>query len=124
MTDATLLAELAQLEAELHHPGTLCSRARLEALLHPAFHEIGRSGQPYTRTQVIDYLAARRDVPVVRLRDHQVQVLGAALALLTYRSDEVSDDGRPVRGAQRMSIWQRTEIGWQLRYHQGTPAAD
>ena len=31
----SLLAELTALETELHHPGSPCTRERLERLLHP-----------------------------------------------------------------------------------------
>jgi len=41
-----LLELLRGLEVELHHPGTRCSRARLDELLHPDFDEVGRSGRP------------------------------------------------------------------------------
>ena len=43
-----LLTHLQTLEVELHHPGVRTSRARLEALLHPDFHEVGRSGRQGT----------------------------------------------------------------------------
>ena len=52
-----LLAELTALETELHHPGATCTRTRLERLLHPDFHEIGRSGTRYTRQVVMNSLS-------------------------------------------------------------------
>ncbi len=118
-----LLSELAMLEAELHHPGVLCTRERLERLLHPDFHEVGRSGTRYTRQVVIDFLAAREQPPMVIAEDHRVERLSPDIALLHFRSHEVAADGTVFNAALRMSVWRLTGMGWQLSYHQGTPAA-
>lgn len=58
-----LLLLLQGLEVELHHPGTRCSPARLDALLHPQFHEIGRSGRAYDRETVLGSLAFQNEHP-------------------------------------------------------------
>ncbi|MBD9470137.1 DUF4440 domain-containing protein [Pseudoxanthomonas sp. PXM01] len=118
-----LLAELTALETELHHPGAPCTRERLERLLHPDFHEVGRSGARYTRQVVIDFLATRGQVPRVIAEEHRVESLTADIALLHFRSHEVTADGSALHAALRMSVWRRTDVGWQLSYHQGTPAA-
>lgn len=118
-----LLAELMALEAELHHPGVPCTRERLERLLHADFHEVGRSGARYTRQVVIDFLAARRQPPRVIADGHRVESLASDIALLHFRSREVAADGASFNAALRMSVWRRTGYGWQLSYHQGTPAA-
>jgi hypothetical protein len=118
-----LLAELTALETELHHPGVPCTRERLERLLHPDFHEVGRSGARYTRQVVIDFLVTRRQMPRVVADEHRVESLASDIALLHFRSHEVAADGTPFNAALRMSVWRRTGFGWQLSYHQGTPAA-
>lgn len=117
-----LLEELAALEAELHHPGVRCSRERLEALLHPDFHEVGRSGTPYTRETVIRHLL-QADPPDVLAEGYRLQPLAPGVALLTYRSAHRQPGGPPALPALRSSVWVRTGGGWQLLYHQGTPAA-
>lgn len=119
----SLLAELTALETELHHPGAICTRERLERLLHPDFHEVGRSGARYDRQTVIDFLASRGRLPAVIARDHRVEPLASDIALLHFRSHEVAPDGTPFHAALRVSVWRRTARGWQLSYHQGTPAA-
>lgn len=116
-----LLAELTTLETELHHPGATCSRERLERLLHPDFHELGRSGTRYTRQTVIDFLADRAPPSDVVAHDHRVERLADEVALLHFTSHEVAADGVPRHVALRMSVWRRTDVGWQLHYHQGTP---
>ncbi len=119
----TLLAELTALETELHHPGAICTRERLERLLHPDFHEVGRSGARYDRRTVIDFLASRDRLPAVVAWDHRVESLASDIALLHFRSHEAAPDGTSFHAALRVSVWRRTHMGWQLSYHQGTPAA-
>jgi len=118
-----LLAELTALETELHHPGVTCTRARLERLLHPDFHEIGRSGRRYTRQTVIDFLADRPSPPNVIAYDHRVERVADGVVLLHFASHAVGADGMHCHAALRVSVWRRTALGWQLHYHQGTQAA-
>jgi hypothetical protein len=116
-----LLNQLQALESELHHPGAECSRVRLEALLHPGFHEVGRSGRQYTREDVIGHLTSGAERTKVVASNYTATVLAEDCALLTYRSVQ-SDEGMALElSALRSSLWRRTEIGWQLFYHQGTP---
>jgi len=118
-----LLNTLAALEAEVHHPGAICTRERLEQLLHPQFHEVGRSGRPYTREFVIDALLGNSLNRNVLPTDYLASALTDGSALLTYRTVQLAADGTHEFPAMRMSIWLNTKAGWQLRYHQGTPAA-
>jgi len=117
-----LLAELQALEVELHHPGVRCSATRLEQLLHPAFHEVGRSGRSYDRATVIGFLGAQAEPPAVQSTGFGVALLAEGCALLTYRSSQVQAGGTLTNPALRSSLWLRADAGWQLRYHQGTPA--
>jgi hypothetical protein len=119
----SLLNELQALEVELHHPGVRCSRSRLEQLLHPDFHEVGRSGRPYDRETVVGYLAALEVPPVVASDGFALVELGPQVALLTYRSANVEPGKGLANHTLRSSIWVQSLQGWQLRYHQGTPAA-
>lgn len=121
---SSLLNHLQALEVELHHPGIRCSRERLEQLLHPHFHEVGRSGRPYSRETVITYLASLSVSPSVVSDAFLVAEMGTDVALLTFRSAQVSQDGSLETHTLRSSVWVNTVNGWQLRYHQGTPAAE
>ncbi|SEQ82832.1 hypothetical protein SAMN04488038_11149 [Solimonas aquatica] len=116
MTD--LLQHLRTLEAELHHPGVACSGERLAQLLHPQFHEVGRSGRRYDRDTVIAHLAQARGPTALAAQDYVLQALGPDCALLCYQSLHREGDG--TQTALRASIWRRTPQGWQLFYHQGT----
>ena len=117
-----LLAELTALETELHHPGAPCTRERLERLLHPDFHEVGRSGTRYARQTVVDFLADRVSPPHVVAYDHRLEPLTNDVALLHFASHDIGDGGVPLNAALRVSVWRLTHVGWQLSYHQGTPA--
>jgi hypothetical protein len=118
-----LLQELQALEVELHHPGVRCSRERLEQLLHPEFHEVGRSGRAYNRETIVNFLASRESQPVIRSEEFSVVLLAPGVALLTYRSAHVEQDACLVNHTLRSSVWLKASQGWQLRYHQGTAAA-
>lgn len=120
---ASLLQELQALEVELHHPGVRCSRERLEQLLHPAFHEVGRSGLAYTRETIVNYLSAQDAPPVVVSDAFCADELGSGVALLTYRSAHTVPGEGLALHTLRSSVWVKSSEGWQLRYHQGTPAA-
>jgi hypothetical protein len=85
----SLLQQLRALEVELHHPGVRCSRARLLQLLHPEFHEVGRSGRAYDRETVIGYLLEQTSHPVVDSDHFALAELAPGVALLTYRSAHV-----------------------------------
>jgi hypothetical protein len=117
----TLLTTLIQLETELHHPGIPASPERLEALLHPAFFEVGKSGLRYSRQQVVAYLSQLAVAPVATSSNHEVHALGPDSALLTYACTHVGEAANIE--VLRSSIWRRTAVGWQLFYHQGTLAS-
>ncbi len=121
---STLLPILEALEVELHHPGVRCSRDRLEKLLHPDFHEVGRSGREYTRETVVRFLSSLKEHPQVVSERFVVAELSPGLALLTYRSATRRPTGGLSDHTFRSSLWSLTAVGWQLRYHQGTPAAE
>lgn len=126
---APLLETLRALEWALHHPGTGLNEEALEALLHPDFHEVGKSGMRYGRAQVIHHLrqlaslAPGDAAQPTDARDHAVALIAPDCALLTYLSIH-HEQGGPLK-VRRSSLWVFHEGRWRLRYHQGTiePAA-
>ena len=121
---SSLLEELRALEVELHHPGVRCSRERLEQLLHPDFYEVGRSGRSYNREAIVTFLTAQETQPAVASEKFFASDLGPGVALLTYRSAHIEQSKNLVNHTLRSSVWLKTTAGWQLRYHQGTAAAE
>lgn len=73
---------------------------------------------------IITYLASLSDSPPVVSDAFLVAAMGTDVALLTFRSAHVSQDGSLGMHTLRSSLWLNSVNGWQLRYHQGTPAAD
>jgi hypothetical protein len=122
MNVTTLLDTLRKLEIETHQPQVRIDQRKLGRLLHPNFFEVGRSGVIYSRDSVLSEFSKHPPAYRVWSQDFQMESLTEALALLTYRSAHVADDGSLERHTLRASLWQRTEQGWQLRFHQGTPA--
>lgn len=121
--DAALLAHLQSLENELHRPATRSDAARLEALLHEDFREIGRSGVAYTKADVLAQLPMEASPADIVADRFELRRLGDAVALLTYRSAHRMEGGALDRLTLRASIWERSGREWRMRFHQGTPAA-
>ena len=119
--DGELLTQLRELECELHRPEVRRDAARLEELLHEAFVEIGRSGRRYDRSEIVALLLHEASQGEVRAWDFAVNEIEDGVTLLTYRSARVNAQGRLTRHSLRSSLWHRTERGWRLRFHQGTP---
>jgi hypothetical protein len=111
--EAAIECELSLLDAEVRR-----SPERLGALLHPDFYEFGSSGRLWDRAAVLAELTSEappgsRPVTFSRMRGVQ---LAPDLVHLTFDTEE--DNGRRVH---RSSLWRRTEDGWRLYFHQGTP---
>lgn len=124
MSRTTLVHTLSKLEAELHLPEVRANAARIEALLHPDFEEVGRSGRYWTRPAIVEMLLGE-STPVEVVADNYVATaLPGGAALLTYRAAHRQADGSLTRHTLRCSLWIEGETGWQMRYHQGTAAAE
>jgi hypothetical protein len=87
----------------------------------PDFWEVGASGRRYSREFI---LAMRRKDALVdadevgwKASGFGLRRLGPDCFLVTYTLDQ---SGRLTR---RATIWERTEDGWRLVYHQGTVVA-
>lgn len=117
----TLLETLTALEVSLHDQKIRGDAAQLGALLHPAFKEFGRSGATYTYAEIVSRLSTSDEQPTIHAQDFALEVLSDELALLTYRSAHVDETEALHRHTNRSSLWQLTERGWQMRFHQGTP---
>src|SRR4051812_11271777 len=104
-TDAPLLSLLKALEGELHPPGGRGDAARLDALLHEDFHEVGRSGVAYAKADIVASLLTAAQHARVVADNFLVRRLAADVALLTYRSAHALPDGTLHRHTLRSSIW-------------------
>jgi hypothetical protein len=90
----------------------------VEVARAPDFFEFGRSGRTYTREQTLaaprHFIDAKLPLSALKIR-----LLDRDTAHVTY-SSAVKYEG-VVEHGRRSSVWSRTESGWVLRFHQGTP---
>src|SRR5262249_49387467 len=121
MDQKALLNTLRTLEVALHRPHIRADAVHLAELLHPCFREFSRSGREYSRDEVLAEFAGDPPAYEILSQDYRLEQLAPGLALLTYRSAHVAASGALERHALRVSLWQLSEAGWQLRFHQGTP---
>lgn len=118
-----LCALLSKREQQLHCLNTRKQQSVVDELLHDSFFEIGRSGKRYDRAQVIAALINDAPGDEIQAEDFAVTVLSEGCALLTYRSFTRDAQGEIARPTLRASVWKKTDKGWQMRFHQGTPEA-
>ena len=121
MEEAVLLETLKELEVSLHDSEIRCSAERTGQLLHVSFREFGRSGAVYTREEALAHASsARQQQPAIWAQDFELEVLSEDLALLIYRSAQITSSGELQRHTNRSSLWQLVEGSWKMRFHQGT----
>lgn len=113
--------ELEKLEEGLWKAETRFDNEWMERTLAPDFFEFGRSGRIYRREDSIGIESQPIDARFP-LKNFDARLLTPGVALVTYIS-AVTYNGIEEFG-NRSSIWTRTENGWQLRFHQGTPVTD
>lgn len=114
--EADEVAQVLELERDLHSPATRRDPARLDALLADDFAAIGASGLVWDRAGIIQLLGRDEHEPdAIRIEDLEARVLADGVILVTWTSVRAS------RRARRSSLWRRDESGWRLAHHQGTP---
>ena len=120
MGSGDLLGRLHGLELTLQRLEVRADRARLDEWLHDGFVEFGRSGRRYDKADILEELPQNSTPMEMWSQDFEVAELADGVALLTYRSAFVDEDGNLYRFSRRSSVWERTERDWQMRFHQGT----
>ena len=115
-----LLHRLTQLEVLLHQNNVRHDAAQVASLLHDEFIEFGRSGRTYTKIDQVTSLAQEPPLQIWA-QDFLLKPLADDVCLLTYRSAQMAKTGQLERFSLRSSLWKRTDQGWQIIFHQGTP---
>jgi hypothetical protein len=95
-----------------------CSPSKMAEILAKDFFEFGKSGTVYNRAELLAAPLQAIDA-VLPLPDLQIRLLSADVAQVTYRTIVRHESSE--QHALRSSIWSRTDEGWRLRFHQGTP---
>ena len=119
-------AILTRLEEDMWRETTRFDQTFQEQRFADDFFEFGRlgrthasrTGRVYTRSQIIclDSQPIRAVLPLPNL---SIRLLDRNTAQVTYNS-QVEYNGI-IEYGRRSSIWSRTESGWVMRFHQGTP---
>jgi hypothetical protein len=110
---------LRELELELQAIGTMQDEERLNELLADQFVEYGRSGRTYDKEQIIQLLLQATESNAWS-QDFNIKPLSDQIALVTYRSAHLQENGTLERHTLRSSVWIKGGQGWQLLFHQGT----
>jgi hypothetical protein len=111
-------AILTRLEEGMWREVTRFDRTFQEQQFATDFFEFGRSGRVYTLDQIIQ-LDSQPIHAVLPLPNLAIRLLDQNTAQVTYNSQVEYES--VVEHARRSSIWSRTESGWVIRFHQGTP---
>ena len=111
--------DLKMLEESLWLPEIRFSQAKMEEILAEGFFEFGSSGRIYDKHDTIRIppheIGAKLPLPAFSAR-----LLSSSVALVTYQSILRGSDEN-FHHALRSSVWIRTDRGWRLIFHQGTP---
>lgn len=111
---------LLALEPLTHRLPPGADRAAVDALIAPAYWEVGASGAVYRRDYVIEVVTQRYATGVDPddnawvVDDFAVRQLADGVWLATYLLLQGE------RSSRRSTLWERTPDGWRALYHQGT----
>jgi hypothetical protein len=117
-----VLEELKSREPIFHRPEFGTARADFESMMHADFWEIGASGRRYGREYVLAELEQRHQTPhedIWETSGFLCRKLAPDIYLLTYTLIQ-----NKIRKTRRSTLWQRTEVGWKIMFHQGTIVQD
>lgn len=115
--DENTKRELERLEESLWKRETRFDDAYMRSIMAEDFFEFGRSGKIYS----IDVSLSAPDQEInakLPLKDFTIHQIDENVVLITYVS-EVQDEELEV--GNRSSLWLKTNDGWKLKFHQGTP---
>jgi hypothetical protein len=113
-----ILDELIRREPIFHRREFGTTRADFENMVRDDFWEVGASGRRYSKAYVLDELEKRHSMPhedVWEARDFYCRELAPNLYMLTYTL--VQD---AIRTTRRLTIWEHSDAGWKIVFHQGT----
>lgn len=112
-----ILEHLKTLEPLIYCANAGATYEYFDSLLAPDFWEVGASGKIYDRAFVLSVLADRQRNPIQEpwhTFDYQIRAIEAQHYLITYSLQQAT------RLSRRATLWQNTEQGWKMLYHQGT----
>jgi len=115
-----VLDELRRREPIFHSPEFGSTTDEFERSTALDYWEVGASGRRYSREFImawakesLDHFVDTKDAGW-RTEDFGLRRLGPDTYLVTYTLDQAG------RRTRRATIWQSSEDGWRILYHQGT----
>ena len=115
---------LRELEESLLRPETRRDVEVLSRLLADDFREVGASGHVYDKAAILSTLPSEPALQSYVMSDFIATELDIHLAMLNYKLETRNSGQDAPRRTLRTSTWRSTEDGWQMFFHQATPAAD
>ncbi len=115
-----ILDELRRREPICHSPEFGATAAEFERSTATDYWEVGASGRRYSREFILAWFKDSPDHFVDakaagwRTEDFGLRRLGSETYLLTYTLDQAG------RRTRRSTVWQNSEDGWRILFHQGT----
>ena len=109
--------KIRELEESMWRAETRYDLKYMREVLSPEFFEFGRSGRKYNIEETLS--SPKQEINILLpLKDFKVHIISEEVFLITYLS-EIS--GKELLKSNRSSLWKKTESGWRLMFHQGTP---
>ena len=109
--------KLQELEESLWKRETRFNETYMRSILAEDFFESGRSGKVYS----IDTSLSAPDQEIrakLPLKDFAIHEIDERVVLVTYISEVQYDE---IEVGNRSSLWIKSDSGWKLKFHQGTP---
>lgn len=113
------LRQIQHAEIALQSPEVRGDAARVDALLHDDFAEIGRSGRLWTRDEILAMIADETRGESPQTAEWQFTELAPHNVLVTYAIVREGDVF-----SRHSSIWDLSSSEPRLRFHQGTRVAE
>ncbi|MEH6795228.1 MAG: DUF4440 domain-containing protein [Rhodococcus sp. (in: high G+C Gram-positive bacteria)] len=108
------LATVLGLEREMQTSDCRRDNERLAGLLADDFAEVGASGAVWDKPSILDLLGREKSMEIEVL-ELDGRWLSSEFVLVQWISRTVDILAR------RTSLWRRSNAGWELVHHQGTP---
>lgn len=115
-----IINTIKELEFSLLEPEIRSSREALDKLLADDFVEFGTSGNKYTKSDILERLPSTLEKVEYKVSDFSVEMLSEDIAIATFKTERIID-GKDIVISQRSSHWRKTDVGWQMFFHEATP---
>lgn len=108
--------KLQEIEASLWKQETRFNETYMRSILAEDFFEFGRSGKVYSI--YVSLSAPNQEIRAkFPLKDFVVHEIDERVVLITYIIEVKYDE---IEIGNRSSLWIKNDIGWKLKFHQGT----